>query len=186
MSLSVKERGCHIATFRAVQVYFMEMLASWVPTTAEMEVKLLMGEHIWDCAQHADTLGKRTHELRLPLQHSMAPSAPYDAILKGVRAATATPERVAGFYRCLLPGMSARYRHYLSLTDELMDAPSVRIIERVLADHARMLKQCSAMLRERPELERVDPAWLQSQVQAEAALPAILAAENDASDTSPR
>jgi hypothetical protein len=180
MSLSVKDRGRHVATFRAVEVFLMETLAAWVPTTPEMEVKLLMGEHIWDCAQHADALGKRTHELRLPLQHSMAPWLPYRAILDKVRTATATTERVSGLYECMLPALSARYRSYLGLTDNLMDAPTVRIIERILADHARMLEQYAATLRERPELARGDRAWLEALVVAERELPAMVAPEEEA------
>ena len=38
MSLSVKLRGEYVATFRAIEVHLMEMLAAWVPTTPEMEV----------------------------------------------------------------------------------------------------------------------------------------------------
>ena len=67
MLLNVTERGAHVATFRWIEVRLMETLAHWVPTTPEMEAKLLFGAHIWDAAQHADILGKRTQELRLPL-----------------------------------------------------------------------------------------------------------------------
>ena len=66
MALTVKQRGQHIATFRFVQVRLMEILSAWVPSTPEMEAKLLFGPHIWDTAQAADALGKRAHELRLP------------------------------------------------------------------------------------------------------------------------
>jgi len=58
--MTVKERGRFVATLRWVNVSIMETLAAWVPTTPEMEAKLLFGEHIWDAAQHADALGKRT------------------------------------------------------------------------------------------------------------------------------
>ena len=78
--LTVKERGHFVATLRYVHVTLMETLAAWVPTTPEVEVKLLLGEHIWDVAQHADSLGKRTFELRLPLQHSARAADPYVAI----------------------------------------------------------------------------------------------------------
>src|SRR5262245_2806833 len=53
--LSVKERGHFVATMRSAHVSLMETMAAWVPTTPEMEVKLLLGEHIWDMAQHADS-----------------------------------------------------------------------------------------------------------------------------------
>lgn len=68
MILTVKERGQFVATMRHIHVWLMETLAAWVPTSPEMEVKILLGEHIWDVAQHADALGKRTSELRMPLQ----------------------------------------------------------------------------------------------------------------------
>ena len=87
MALTVKQRGQHIATFRFVQVRLMEILAAWVPSTAEMEAKLLFGPHIWDAAQGADALGKRGHELRMRLQHSLAPAAEYIAYLDERRAA---------------------------------------------------------------------------------------------------
>ena len=73
MTLNVAQRGTHVATFRWIEVRLMETLAAWTPTTPEMEAKLLFGAHIWDAAQHADILGKRAHELRLPLQHSSRP-----------------------------------------------------------------------------------------------------------------
>lgn len=170
MNLSVKHRGEFAATFRAVEVHSMEMLAAWVPTTPEMEVKLLFGEHIWDCAQHADALGKRTHELRLPLQHSLPPVPAYLAWLERLGSTAPTTQRVAGFYDGLLPSLGRRYRGYLALTDTLMDAPTVRIIERILADHGRMLSQRAEMLIERPDLALVAQAWLDNLVAVEAAI----------------
>src|SRR5262245_11596430 len=105
MGLSVKDRGVHVATFRYIQVKLMETLAAWVPTTPEMEVKLIFGEHIWDLAQQADALGKRTHELRLPLQHSLQASDAYVDLLKELAGLTETTQRIAGFYDVLLPAI---------------------------------------------------------------------------------
>jgi len=77
MGLIVREKAEYLATFRWMEVFLMEMLARWVPTTPEMEVKVLMGRHIWDAAQHADALGKRTFELRAPLHYTLAPLPAY-------------------------------------------------------------------------------------------------------------
>ena len=84
--LTVRERGHFVATLRYVHVSLMETLAAWVPTTPEMEVKLLFGEHSWDVAQHADSLGKRTFELRMPLQKSMRAADGYVDFLASVAA----------------------------------------------------------------------------------------------------
>ena len=64
MTLSVRERADTIGTLRHIEVFTMETLARWVPTTPDLEAKVVFGRHIWDCAQHADALGRRTHELR--------------------------------------------------------------------------------------------------------------------------
>src|SRR5688572_9117602 len=145
--LSVRERGETVATLRWIHVRLMETIASWVPTTPEMEIKLLFGAHIWDTAQHADALGKRTYELRLPLQFSMRPSDEYFSVLEELAAAENSADRIAGFYDVMLPALQTRFRHYLSQTDPLMDAPSVRVLERILMDDSRMIKE-SEKLRE--------------------------------------
>src|SRR5207244_12544361 len=98
MSLSVIERARAIATFRFVEVRLMEMVADWTPTTPEMEVKILFGRHVWDFAQHADALGRRTFELRQPAQHSIPPAEAYCAHLEAVAALGTTPERLAALY----------------------------------------------------------------------------------------
>lgn len=161
MGLSVKQRGLHVATFRFVEVRLMEIVAAWVPSTPEMEVKLLFGPHIWDVAQAADALGKRAHELRLPLQHSLAPTAAYLGLLDAVAGASGAPQRIAAFYDVMLPGLAVRYRRYLAETDTLMDAPTVRIIERILENGARMIREASDLRTQLPTLQLADPDWLQ-------------------------
>jgi hypothetical protein len=178
--LTVKKRGQSIATFRFIEVNLMETLAAWVPTTPEMEAKILFGEHIWDCAQHADALGKRTHELRMPLQHSIAPVPDYLAILTRLKTTGPTTERIAGFYDVLLPNLGARYRQFLQQTDGLMDAPSVRIIDRILSDHDRMIAQSRELLEELPALRLDDARWTGHFAADERAIAGIVATDPEA------
>jgi len=173
--LTVKERGQFVATMRYVHVWLMETLAAWVPTTPEMEVKLLFGEHVWDAAQHADTLGKRTYELRLPLQHSERPSGAYVGVLAEVAAVGPTPQRLAAVYDVMLPALAARQRHYLEQTDRLVDAPTVRILERYLADAARMIGAGHTLRQELPELQLADRQWAAALQAREAAVDPVAA-----------
>ena len=170
MQLNVKQRGEHVATFRWIEVRLMETLARWVPTTPETEVKLVFGAHIWDLAQHADSLGKRTHELRLPLQHSLEPSRAFVEFLGNLAARTETDKRVAGFYDCLLPGLARRFQEYMGKIDPLLDGPTVRILEKILFDIARMEKECQALRQEVPAVASTDAAWLEGQRRREASL----------------
>jgi hypothetical protein len=174
MPLNVRQRGDHVATFRWIEVRLMETLARWVPTTPETEVKLAFGAHIWDLAQHADSLGKRTHELRMPLQHSLDPSSDYVAFLGDLAATVETDKRVAGFYDCALPGLERRFRDYMGQVDPLLDGPTVRILERILFDMARMKRECQALREEVPAVASPDPEWLDGQRRREASLADIV------------
>ena len=104
MSLSVQNRAEYVATFRFIQVFLMETLARWTPATPELEVKVLFGRHIWDLAQQADALGKRTYELRAPLQSSLRPTDRYVAFLEDFSKTSATSDKIHGFYEVILPG----------------------------------------------------------------------------------
>lgn len=161
MKLTVKERGETVATFRYIQVSLMEVLAAWIPTTPEMEVKLLLGKHIWDVAQHADALGNRTYELRLPLQFSLQPSEPYLRVLAELSTTRETPQRLAVFYEVMLPALAVRYHQYLEQTDSLMDAPTVQIIERILADESRMCRELHELYHQLPSLRLTKPEWIE-------------------------
>lgn len=148
MSLSVDERVTRIATFRFIEVRLMEIAAAWTPTTPEMEVKVMLGRHIWDFAQHADALGKRTFELRRPEQHSVPPAEPYVRLLDDVRATTGTSARLTALYDVIVPGLEARYRLYLEQVDPILDGPSIAIIERILVDIARQRGDATRVRRE--------------------------------------
>jgi hypothetical protein len=150
--LSVRERGETVATLRWIHVRLMETIASWVPTTPEMEVKLLFGAHIWDVAQHADALGKRTYELRMPLQHSLQPAEAYQQMLAELAQVKDTGERLACFYDAVLPALAARYATYLGRTDLLLDAPTVRILELLGREQNRMIDESRQLLGELPAL----------------------------------
>ena len=152
MLLSVRKRGETAATLRWIHVQLMETIASWVPTTPEMEVKLLFGAHIWDVAQHADALGKRTFELRMPLQHSLQPSEPYQRMLGDFAQLKDTAERLACFYDGILPALAARYRRYVERTDSLLDAPTVRVLEHIGREQCRMIAEQLALLDQLPGL----------------------------------
>jgi hypothetical protein len=156
MGYSIRQRADVVATFRHIAVYLMETLARWVPSTAELEVKVLFGRHIWDFAQHADALGKRTAELRAPLHYSLAPTDEFRRALDALAATTAAADRVAAVYDAFLPALEARYRAYLADTDPIVDEPTVRILERLLSDLARLRGDCERLRAERPDLPAAD------------------------------
>jgi hypothetical protein len=138
MSLTVNDRVRMIATFRFIEVRLMEIVAAWTPTTPEMEVKVLFGRHIFDFAQHADWLGKRTFELRKPEHYTLKPVDSYVGVMEAMGGEEETAKRLSALYDVFLPALGRRYRAYIEETDRLLDEPSVVIVERILTDLTRM------------------------------------------------
>jgi|SRR5215475_115429 len=141
----VDERCRNVATFRHVCVQLMETTARWTPTTPEMEAKVMFGRHIWDFAQMADALGKRTFELRQPEHYTLRPVDAYDALLKEAAAAESTAERIATIYDGVLPGFIERCRAYVAATDAILDEPSITIIERMIREMERQRKEAAEL-----------------------------------------
>jgi len=160
MTSSVRTRADRLATFRSISVQLMEGLARWVPTTPEMEAKVLFGRHIWDFAHHADMLGKRTFELRAPLHYTLPPTEDYQRLLDEVSSATATTDRVGLLYSGFLPGLAQRYGHYLETAYPILDEPSVRIVERISVDLARIREESRELIVECPQFVRLIPRAL--------------------------
>lgn len=146
--MNVKERADTIGTFRYIEVRLMETAAYWVPLTPEMEVKTVLGRHIWDFAQHADWLGKRTYELRQPEQYTRRAVDDYVALLDQLTAESETAKKLSMMYDVIVPGLIRRYERYLGSTDELLDGPSAVIIERILTDLSRQCEEAGMMRRE--------------------------------------
>jgi hypothetical protein len=159
MGLSVQVRAENVGTFRFIHVFLMETLARWVPNTREMEVKVLFGRHVWDLAQQADALGKRTYELRAPLQFSLCPIEHYAKFLEEFAATEPTPRKISGFYDVILPALATRYQRYLASTDRLLDEPTVRVMERILDEFTRMQGESRALQDELPQLQLNETVW---------------------------
>lgn len=145
MTPTVNERARMLATFRYIEVRLTEIVAGWTPITPEMEVKVVFGRHIWDFAQHADWLGKRTFEMRQPEHFTLPPASDYAALIEEVAGARTTGERLSLLYDFMLPALIGRYRHYLAATDELLDGPSVEIIMRIVEMLGRQISEGRAV-----------------------------------------
>ena len=156
MSLTIRQKADAVGTFRHLAVAYMETLSRWVATTPEMEVKILFGRHIWELAQHADQLGQRTHELRAAPHYDVTPVEGYDAWVQKLAEAAGSGDRFHGFYRAALPDLDVRLGVYLDDTDTMLDEPTVRILERIRTDIARMVREYDETAAEVPAVTATD------------------------------
>jgi hypothetical protein len=145
---SVVERCNRIATFRRISIWLMETTARWTPITPEMEVKVTLGRHIWEYAQMADALGKRTFELRQPEHYTIPAIDAYEALMKEVAATQGTAERISVLYDGMIPGIIQRYSDYIAASDPILDEPSIAIMERIVLDLKRQLSDIETLRKE--------------------------------------
>jgi hypothetical protein len=157
MSLTITQKADTLGTCRFVLVRLMEMLAGWVATSPELEVKVLFGRHIWLLAQHADIVGQRALELRAKLHYQRPPATPYRDALAAARDMTASRDRVGIVYDALLPDLRERIARYQAVSDPLLDAPTVDIFDRILRDFDRMMEEARTVVGERPDVLTVTP-----------------------------
>ena len=113
-----------------------ELLGSWVAATPEPEAKLLFAEHCYHHAWHAEVWSARFpegygHEVAVATR----PASPGLVVaLDRLAAAPGTVERLAGFFRVLLPRKIAAYDRQRRLSSEISDRPVLRWLDLVVAD----------------------------------------------------
>jgi hypothetical protein len=118
----------------------MRLLGGWIALTPELDAKLLLGRHVWDCAQHADLWGRRLPELRAPAQQSEPANEAIVTVMTLVQRAEApsqTVERLTAVYRVLKPHLATVYERHLALANPVYEPPTRRILERCLAEERR-------------------------------------------------
>jgi hypothetical protein len=143
---TIGQKADIIGTYRAISVFAMETLARWTPLTPELEVKVLFGRHLWEFAQHADILGQRSSELRAGLHYTRPPLPAFQAALDRYASATTTGDRIDGTYDAFIPDLIRRYSAFRAEADPLLDQPTIRILDRILADLPRLREERQTLL----------------------------------------
>ena len=139
-NFSVTDSARRIRRYRYVEERMMRMLGGWIALTPELPAKLLMGRHVWDCAQHADAWGKRLPELRAPAQQSEAPSDGVARLMDALEdqdGPTQTPERLVSIYRVIKPQLLAVYERHVTEANAVYEPPTRRILDRCIDDERR-------------------------------------------------
>lgn len=118
----------------------MRILGGWIALTPEVDVKLLFGRHVWDCAQHADLWGRRLPELRAKAQES-EPAGPdvvaaFD-LIETAEAPAQTVERVVAIYRVIKPHLATVYERHLAIANPVYEPPTRRILLRCIEEERR-------------------------------------------------
>jgi hypothetical protein len=152
----VTENARRFSNYHHAERELVHLLGGWVARIPETAVKILVGTHIWDDAQHLEAIHQRLKELRYPSELPACPSVEYAAFLDTLDQAEDTAQFLVGIYRILKPRLIAACQLHLSQCDPLIDEPSIRLLQRIIADETRAVlegRQALDALVTAPEME---------------------------------
>ncbi len=123
--------------------YFERLLlrahAGWLMGTPEFEVKVEYGRHIYYHSEAAMAFYRRLTELRISAETADAFSdADIDLFFSEVIHAESPAHFLAAVYGVLVPHLIGAYQTHLTSTDQVADAPTVRLLKQILGDYTEM------------------------------------------------
>jgi len=162
---SVKQSVGYIQNYRYAEERMMRMMAGWIALTPELPVKLEMAKHVYECALHADALGKRQPELRAQAQVSKPPNEAFVTFINAIEDKEEweqTIERMVGIYRVLKPHLIAHYSSHITAANPVYEPPTLRILARLVDDEKAHVEKGLVLLDDllnTPEKHRRATTW---------------------------
>src|ERR1051325_5014298 len=138
---SVEENARRLLRFFYFERRLMQALGAWTLSIPEFEVKLETGRHIFYHADAARLLRERLHEQekRLPDIDGHRDSE-VDRFIEEMLSAGSSAELLVGIHQVAGRALQTAYRHHIDDTDSVTDAPTIRLLRRVLGDYESMLE----------------------------------------------
>lgn len=162
LGYGVEENGRRLHRLAYIERRSMFVCAGHLLSTPEWEIKILLARHLYEDAEHHQTLRTRITELRRADKSvDRCPDAALDALMNEALQAQNTVELLTGLYRVIKPALVAAYQHHLDHINPLVDYPTGRAIRAVLAEeveHIELGQRYLATLLT-PETTPVADAW---------------------------
>lgn len=174
-AFGVDENARRILHYRFAENVCMTTEGAWASTSPTIKVKYALGEHCYQDSIHSHWLGQRLPELRVTenmdqetpptLRSSYQAEPPNESFLKFCEAMQLQTDqllRLVGLYRVFKIHLAVYYRHHLTVTDQICDAPTVRILRHILLEEEEQLHWGQAIyeeLADTPEKRRAALEW---------------------------
>jgi hypothetical protein len=150
--LSVEECVTRLKRFHYAFRRLHEIFNAWITAEPIYELKTGFSHHAYLCAEHVQALRDRVGEMREPpLGLEAVPDPALEVFFDEILAAPTTFEKLLGVYKYALPELERTLGLYMSETNPLADAPSVRVCRfgrLELADMIDFGQKCLECLRE--------------------------------------
>jgi|SRR5687768_5408317 len=152
-AFDVEENARRIINYRFAENVCMTTLGGWASSTPAIKLKFAFGEHCYHDSIHSFWLGQRLPELRQTermdletpptLRSSYLAEPPNETFLKFCEVMQLQTDqllRVVGLYRVMKTHLAVYYRHHIQVTDQVCDAPTVRVLNHILLEEEQHLR----------------------------------------------
>ncbi len=137
---TVAENGRRLLRFFYFERRLAQALGAWTLAVPEFEVKLEIGRHLFYHADAARALRERLHEQEKTLkQIDEFRDAEIDHCVEELLSAADPAELLVGIHQVAGQALATAYRHHCDDTDAVTDAPTIRVLRRILLDYEPML-----------------------------------------------
>jgi uncharacterized ferritin-like protein (DUF455 family) len=143
LGISVEEVGSRLGVFRGALARTTRLMAAWASDTPELEVKIMLGDHVYRDAVAVSALDDRLASLGLRASDGAAEE--YVRLSCALARTTDTLARLHGMYRVLKPRLGASLKAYLEATHPVADGPSVRALRAIVDDVDAEIEQGCAL-----------------------------------------
>src|SRR5438034_9129903 len=138
---SVSESARRLLRFFYFERRLAQALGAWTLSVPEFEVKLEMGRHIFYHADAARAFRDRLHEQEQRLADvDQFRDAAVDRFIEEMLSASDAADLLVGVHQVAGKALQTAYRHHIDDTDPVTDAPTIRLLRRILTDYEGMLE----------------------------------------------
>jgi hypothetical protein len=138
---SVQENARCLLRWFYLERRLMQALGAWTLSIPEFEVKLETGRHIFYHADASRLLRDRLREQEMRFtdidQHR---DAEIDRFIEEMLSAADAAELLVGVHQVAGRALQIAYRHHTDDSDPITDAPTIRLLRRILTDYEPMLE----------------------------------------------
>lgn len=130
---------------RLLRLFYFERrlahgLGAWTLSIPDFEVKVETGRHIFFHADAAHALRERLHEQeKSPREIDGFRDEEIDSLIEELLGASDAAGLLVGAHLVVGRALETAYRHHIDDTDQVADAPTIRMMNRILLDYEPML-----------------------------------------------
>lgn len=111
-----------------IEEMLMKLQAAWLIAIPEWDLKLALARHLYEDAEHVQWLRNRIQELRGGRPDGAVDPALAEVLDEALHGED-TMQFLLGTYAVLKKCLLKQYQQHIALTDPLLDAPTVRVLE---------------------------------------------------------